>query len=132
MEYRTFRNEISNLNAYYKSRYEIEAELETMFYDLTGVKGVRYDKLPASYNPSLSEQTKLELLDKIEEKEKELDYTLLAIDRYERNLNRLSEEIKGYVERLFILGETFERVSRNAGYSKSAILYRIKAEVEKL
>lgn len=132
MEYRTFRNEISNLRSYYEAKCQTEDEIDLLWYELTGVKGVSFDRQPTSFNPSLSEQTRLELLDKIEQKEKELDYLWMAIERYEKNLNRLSDEVRGYVEQLFILGETFETVGKRTGYNKGSIAYKIRSEVEKL
>ena len=67
MDYKTFKNEISNLKAYCRSLEEIQTELDMLWYELTGVKGVQYDKQPSSYNQSLSENYRLELLDKIEQ-----------------------------------------------------------------
>ena len=132
MDYKTFKNEISNLKAYYKSKKEIEDEIEKLWYDLTGVKGIRFDIEHASFNPSLIEETRLELLDKIEQKEKELDYTLLVIKHHEAKLKALPDEIKGYVKQIFIEGKTFEEVAKNSGYTHTAIHYRVKKAVEEL
>lgn len=132
MDYKTFKNEISNLKAYYKSLAEIKDEIEKLNYDLTGVKGVRFDRQPASYNQSLSEWYRLDLIEKIESKEKELDYTELAIKRYEANLKRLPKEIRYAVKQIFINGETFAETGEKLGYTDAGLHYVIKKEIEKL
>lgn len=132
MNYEVFKNELKNLKAYYKSKKEIETELEVLWYDLTGVKGVRFDIEHVSYNPSLAEQMKLEMLDKIEEKNKELDYTILAIDRYESNLKALPSEIREWVKQILIEGKTYREMGKKVGYSANGIYQRIKREVERI
>lgn len=132
MDYRVFKNEISNLKAYYRSKKEIENELEVMWHELSGLKAIRYDKQPTSYNQEMSESYRLELIDRIEKKQKELDYTILAIERYESELNRLPSDIKEMVEQIFILGKTFAEVGKTIGYSDNGLHYKIKKEVEKI
>ena len=132
MDYKTFRNEISNLKAYYRSAKEIEIELEKMWYELSGIKAIRYDKQPASYNPELSETYRLELIDRIEKKQKELDFTYLAIERYKGELDRLPSDIRELVVQLFIQNKTFAEVGKTIGYSDNGLHYKIKKEIEKL
>ena len=132
MDYKTFKNEISNLKAYYRSLKEISNEIEKLNYDLAGVKGVRFDRQPASYNPAMRENYRLELIEKIEAAERELDYTQLAVKRYEANLNRLPKEIRHAVKQIFIEGKTFAEVGKNMGYSDHGLHNRIKKEIEKI
>lgn len=132
MDYRVFKNEISNLKAYCRSKKEIEIELEVMWHELSGLKAIRYDKQPTSYNPEMSESYRLELIDRIEKKQKELDYTILAIERYENELERLPSDIREMVEQIFILGKTFAEVGKTIGYSDNGLHYKIKKEVEKI
>ena len=132
MDYRTFKNEISNLKAYTRSARELENEIDALWYELTGVKGVQYDKLPSSYNSDLSENFRLELLDRIEFKQKELDFTMLAIERYQNELNRLPDDIKNYVVQIFIYGHTFAEIGEKIGYSDRGLHYKVKKEIERL
>ena len=44
MDYKTFKNELSNYRAYQKSLIQINDEIELIVYEMTGVKGIRYDK----------------------------------------------------------------------------------------
>lgn len=132
MEYQKFKNEISNLRAYYRSIKELEEERERLVYELSGVKGVRYDKQPTSYNPQLAESYKLEMIEKINEVEKEIAYTSETIKRYERNLDRLPGEIRTLVVLLFIHGKSFRELGKMVGYSDHGLYYKIKKEIEKL
>jgi DNA-directed RNA polymerase specialized sigma subunit len=132
MDYKTFKNEISNYQAYMRSADEIKTELDLLWYELTGVKGIQYNKQPSSYNQELSESYRLELLDRIENKEKELDFTIMAIERYESELGRLPSDIRELVEQIFINGKTFAEVGKKVGYSDNGLHYKIKKEVEKI
>ena len=132
MDYKTFTNEIRNIKAYSKSISEIKIELELLWYELSGVKGIQYDKQPSSYNPELNESYRLELLDRIESKENELDFTYLAIERYRANLDRLPSDIRWIVEQIFIENKTFAEIGKIVGYSDRGLHYRVKKEIEKL
>lgn len=132
MDYKTFKNEISNIKAYTKSISDIKTELELLWYELTGVKGIQYNKQPSSYNPELNESYRLELLDRIESKEKELDFTYLAIERYRANLDRLPSDIRWIVEQIFIDNKTFAEIGKTVGYSDRGLHYKVKKEIEKL
>lgn len=132
MDYQTFKNETSNLKAYYKSIRELEEERERLFYELTGVKGIQYDKQPSSYNQEMSESYRLELIEKIEQTEKEIAYTMQTIERYEKRISRLPSDIREIVDLLFIHGKTFKEVGEMTGYSDNGLHYRIKKEIEKL
>lgn len=132
MDYQRFKNEISNLKAYYKSMNELEAETERLFYELTGVKGIQYDKQPSSYNQEMSESYRLELIDRLEQIEKEKDFTRLLIERFEKQLDRLPSDVRALVVLLFVTGKTFREVGEMTGYSDNGLHYRIKKEIEKL
>ena len=132
MDYRTFKNEISNLKAYTRAARELECEIDALWYELSGVKGIQFDKLPISYNPELNESYRLDLIDEIETKQKELDFTLLAIERYKDELERLPDDIKDVVVQIFINGHTFAEIGQKVGFSDRGLHYRVKREIEKL
>lgn len=132
MDYRVFKNEISNLPSYYKSAEKLKDDLDVLWHELSGLKAIRYDKQPASFNPEMSESYRLELMDRIEKKQRELDFTYLAIERCESELNRLPSDIKEMVEQIFILGKTFAEVGKSIGYSDNGLHYKIKKEIEKI
>lgn len=132
MDYQTFKNEIGNLKAYQESLNQAKAKEDELWYQLSGVKGISYDKQPTSYNPNLSEQMRLDLLDKIEVVTREEAYYQECIERYERNLNRLPRLEREFARELLIEGKTFRQVGLKHHYGHSTVRFRLKREVEKL
>lgn len=129
MDYKTFKNELENYYKYLKSVEKIKEEIENIIYEMTGVKGIRYDKEPTSFNPQLSNERILDLIDKKEEKEIELDYTIASIRYIERKLSKLDKEDKEICLKIISEGISAEKVRREVGYSKSGIWKRIKREL---
>ena len=129
MDYKTFKNELENYYKYLKSVEKIKEEIEDIIYEMTGVKGIRYDKEPTSFNPQLSNERILDLIDKKEEKEIELDYTIASIRYIERKLSKLDKEDKEICLKIISEGISAEKVRREVGYSKSGIWKRIKREL---
>ena len=132
MDYTTFTSEIKLIRSYRRSKKEIETQIDSLWYELSGVKGVNFKKEPSSHNPSLTEIRRLELYDEIEELNRELDFTIEAIKRYERNLNLLPSDIREMVEQIYFKDVPMATVSENAGYSTSGLYNRIRRAVEKI
>lgn len=132
MDYKTFKREMKNLKSYYKERKKLEEKLETLNYNMTGVKGVRFDREPSVPNYQAQEELRLEQIEDKEILEMRLTYTNLAIKLYERNLNALPSDIREICECLFIKGQTFTRIAKKHGYSINGLQYQIEKEVEKL
>lgn len=132
MNFDTFKHELCNLNAYRKSLKKIREEMEDIIYHYAGVKGIRYDREPSLRNIYMTEDAKLKMSEALEEPQKEYDFTLMMIQRIERNLAQLPEDTREmcvmlYVERyaLKIVGDAF-------GYTPSGILRKIEREVERI
>lgn len=129
MDYKGFKNELENYYKHLKNVENIKKEIEDILYEMTGVKGIRYDKEPSSYNPQLSMERKLELIDQKEEKEIELDYTIASIRYIEKKLSKLSQEDKDICLKIISKGISSEKVRQEVGYSKSGIWKRIQREL---
>lgn len=78
MEYRLFIHEIELLRDYKRSRSNLANELELLEYEAQNVKGIQYDKEPSSPNPQ-SELYRLELIERMEHIEKQIDRTVWRI-----------------------------------------------------
>lgn len=130
MDYKSFKNELENYYKHLRSVDDLKEQIELILYEMTGVKGVRYDKEPTSHNPQLSSERKLELIEKKEEKEIELEYTIASIRLIERKLAKLSDEDKQICLRIISEGVSAEKVRQEVGYSKSGIWKRIKRELQ--
>ncbi len=129
MDYKAFKNELENYYKHLKNKDDIESEIEMILYEMTGVKGIRYDKEPSSYNPELSAEKRLELIERKEEKEIELDYTNASIKYIEMKLKKLPEEDRRICLKIISEGVSAEKIRREVGYSKSGIWKRIKREL---
>lgn len=132
MNYDTFKHEVSVLKAYKKSLRQIEEEMEDIIYQYCGVKGIRYDREPSIRNVAMEEATKLKMSEALEEPQREYDFTLMMIQRIERNLLLLPQDVREmcvmhYVDRmpLAYVGDAY-------GYTPSGAIRKMQREVEKI
>lgn len=70
-EVEAYKNELRNLWYYKKKVKEIEDEIAVLEYEMEGVKGIDYSKQRGSYNPSIAEQRRLAMIEKMERLQKE-------------------------------------------------------------
>ena len=132
MNYNDFAERMETYKAYKESQYQLEAELEAIWYEMTGVKAIRYDKQPTTFNPSIMAEIRSNYSEQVEEKQKELDATMSAIWLIEKDLNRLPEDIQQICRWKYVDKLTFEKIGKILGYSGNAIWNRLKKEVEKI
>ena len=99
---------------------------------MTGVKAIRYDKQPLSFNPELSADMRDKLSRMLEEKESEKDHTLMKIQDIDRNLAKLPDDIKIICTMLFVDNMSFTKVGRIVGYSNNGLWHKIRKEIEKI
>ena len=132
MDYKGFKNELSNYYRHLKNVERIREEIKDIWYQMSGVKGVRYDKEPSGFNPNLSEEKREYYSQLLDEKNIELDYTLASIRYIEMNLRKLSEEDKDICLKVVAEGISYEKVAMEKGYSKGGMWKRIKRELERI
>ena len=132
MNYAIFKNELRNLYGYEKELAKINDKIADLSYVMTGVKGINYSKIPASANPEISEEKRLELIDELEELENERKRLNLTVKHIYRTLGRLNESDREIVIQIVAKKYNAEMVANQVGYSKSGIWARIKREIEKL
>ena len=132
MNYAIFKNELRNLYAYERELTKLNDHIADLSYVMTGVKGINYSKIPASANPEISEEKRLELIDELEELENERKRLNLTVKHIYRTLGRLNESDREIVIQIVAKKYNAEMVANQVGYSKSGIWARIKREIEKL
>lgn len=132
MDYYKFTYEMRLLGRLYKSMTDLENEYERIIYEMSGVKGIRYDKEPSSHNPILAESIRSEYSEKLTEIENQIDKTKIAINQYESDFNQLTDEFKPLIEQLFIQGKSFAEVGKNVGYSDNGLYNKVRRYIEKL
>ena len=131
MDYKVFTSNLANLHRLKVSKENLEGELDMIIYDLGGVKGVHYDSVMVHGNPSVIEEKRLELYDKYNEKEKELEFTKLAIAQTEDILNRMPKTLREMLIEVFVYGKTYRAVGKMFGYSDFGLWKYIKRETER-
>lgn len=136
MRYELFVLQLKMLKAYEESKEDIEREIDDIVYQFCGVKGVRFDKEPAQFNQYLSQEAFWEMSERLKEPEKELDFTIMAINRMkpivEDNISKLPELTQKAVKLLFYENKTYEEVGNIIGYSDHGIWQKVRRDVENI
>lgn len=136
MRYELFVLQLKMLKAYEESKEDIEREIDDIVYQFCGVKGVRFDKEPAQFNQYLSQEAFWEMSERLKEPEKELDFTIMAINRMkpivEENISKLPELTQKAVKLLFFENKTYEEVGNIIGYSDHGIWQKVRRDVENI
>lgn len=140
-------NDKSILEAQWPRLKEIALELEATYVRMTGVSAIKYDKLPSSFNPELSQQLKLELIEKYnyllkeyaKEKKTARSYLKLEIERLTANitkiekiLNQLPKEIQEWCLLLFCERTTYKALSKKVAYTDVGLIKKVNRELEKV
>lgn len=131
MDYRTFTINLSRYDSNRKALIKAQEDLEVILYDMTGVKGVSYDKLPGSFNESLSALKSLEMVEKYNEKLNEVEYYRNAIKSVEIIKQRLPRELWVMLRDKFISNMTYRAVGVKYGMSANGFWNYLRRETEK-
>ncbi len=131
----TFLLELRNLNNYKSKLKELEDKLDALFYDLTGVKAVRYDSVRGM---SDFHQVELIKLGKIEEYniqkdkiEKEITRLMGNISYIESVLNKMDSNIKEACIEIYCQKKTYRSLSKEQFCSINALHHRINKSILK-
>lgn len=115
---------------------ERENELDLAWYDLTGVKGVRYDKESiGSHNVAFQEELRLESLENIERLEKSIN----NLKEQKRELDYILDQLSPFVKETilsiyccFPKKSTYKKISYKYHMSVSSLQYQIEKEIKKV
>lgn len=132
MDYKTFRNILQDYYKYQRNVENIKEQLKDLLYEMTGVKGVQPDKVPVTYNPSLSAERQLELIEKKAELETELEYTILAIKVIEKKLSKLDQRDKDMCLDIIARNISYESYGNQIGYTPSGLWRKVKRDLERV
>lgn len=131
MDYRTFTINLSRYESNRKALAKAEDDLDLILYDMTGVKGISYNKMPGSYNESLSALKSLEMVEKYNEKLNEVEYYKNAIKSVDIIKQRLPMELWVMLRDKFVYNMTYSAVGIKYGMSANGMWNYLKREVEK-
>lgn len=136
MEYQIFKLKMNLLRENLQAKKELTEQIENIEYQMSGVKGIRYDKEHSSFNPTIASEIRNDLSEKLSEYERKLEevnkwLSLLETECYGW-LNSFTPKNRKMAEMVFLKGMTFYQVGKKMGYSDNAVWHRIKKEVENL
>lgn len=124
------KNEIRNYTDYIKYKITLEEKIENLWYELSGVKGVRYDKLPTLPNPSNERQ--LALMDKLDYYQSELHRVDTQIRFIDSILDRMDKEEYELIRFVLIDGHTLIEAGEKYFVTNTAISKRIDTILRKV
>ena len=131
MTYAIFTANLRNMREMRRELKKIEDELEVILYDMTGVKGIRYDNTPVSFNPSLSALKQLEGIERYDELLRERNYLQTAIAQTEECMEGMPTRLKSMLIDLYVHGLTYKKAGEKYGYSDYGLWSYVKRETEK-
>lgn len=113
-----------------KREKELREECENIFYQMTGVKGISYDKIPSSFNPEQVNENKLYLSDLFETKQLEIGLIQAQYKYFTVVLSKFTTDEIELMYRLFIKGQTYDYVCRDYGYSSAGLFKYVERMIE--
>lgn len=135
MTYESFVAHLKSLRAYNESTKKLKIDVYVLEYDLEGVKAIRYDKIPGSYNPSYNNEKQLEKIDEynevLQKLNKEEKIMLETLELVKKPLETMPKYLKNMVIEKYIDGVSFDDLGRKYGYSERGMSKMLKREVEK-
>lgn len=132
MKVEAFKDLLKHYYDYQVSIVQLKSELDDLLYEMTGVKGISYDRIPSSFNSKISEERRLEYIEMLEEKEAELDFTYAAIRLLEVKLSKLSSEEKDLCIDILNKKVTYEEAGKEKGYSAAGMWKKVKENLKKV
>ena len=132
MNFQIFTREMRSYR-YYKDRIpELKEKIDDIYYKYSGVKAIRYDKIPSTPLPNIELILWEQMSRELEEPERQLKKAKDRVRECEENLAKLPKDVQEMCIRLFIEEKTYDIVCFEYGYSKHGLWEKVKREVEKI
>ena len=125
------KEEIRSYRQYKNYRKILNGRLDALWYELTGVKGIRYDKAHFNADPAVSEERRLTLLDKVEDLENELKRVESQIEHIDKLLAGMEKDDRELITYTLIKGNTYRSAENKFYITYSAISKKIDRILEK-
>ena len=114
----------------------LEKVIDDIIYRYAGVRGIRYDKVPMTFNKTLASELFYRMSEELEKPQEELKFTNKALSEIEPmvldNLNKFDDITQKLLRLKYMENKTFEEVGAIIGYTASGVCKKIKREVEKI
>lgn len=126
-----FKNELKNLEYYKESLTKVSDSLSLNWYELTGVKGVQYDKQRGAFNKDIADKRKYYLLGKIEAQEQEKRRLQANVQYIEDVLSLIKDqEIREAIVNIYVHKKTFRKEAKKHYMSHVTLYNQINKQLK--
>lgn len=132
MDIEALKNEIRNYSAYLNELARLTTEKSHIFYELTGVKSPRLDRVGGRGNPESIANRQQYLRKRLETIEKEIRRVRLNINYIESLLIELPEDIEEIVRSVYIQKMTFNEIAKAKGKESHQLKYLVNEALKNL
>ena len=115
-----------------KREKKLKDEVEDLWYYLSGVKGITYDRIPSSFNAVKIAEDRLDLLDTIEQKVKEIRLIEAQYEYFTLILAKFTEEERAILYRIIIKGQSYETLGEEYGYTGAGMFKYLERIINKI
>lgn len=117
---------------YYSNKLfnSIKEDIDNLYYELTGVKGYDYSKIPTSFNASISEQKRLDIIEFINIKKAELEALKSSCEHMSLLLPKFTKQEINILNRVLIYKESYESIGYEFGYSASSMWRYVESFID--
>lgn len=131
-EMNQFKEDLKNYRFLKTTVDSIKDEIEVLFYQETGVKGISFDKVHTSVNERYAQIKRLETIDKIEDLEKKLVEPSKRLKDIEDVLQQMSYYDRNIFNLKYLDGLSFNEIAKRYFISKAGIFYRMNEALRKI
>lgn len=127
-----FKNRLRNYTFLQEEIEELNEELEYRWYNLTGLKGVAFDRIGGTTNESVKSQKKLKEYDEIEKIEKHIASNKKELATLDKMINQMGKFEKVMTIDKYIHNYTYEELSARCYMDKSTLKRRLDRELARI
>ncbi len=132
MDYYLFQTEMKTLKIYSDRVAELKDEISNLEYQMTGVKGVRFDREHTTPNPTITAERRLAMIDELDDLVDKLNRYSIIVKDLSTHLEALTGDIRKVAEELYFERKTLYEVGKKRGYTPMGIRYKLIKAVEKI
>lgn len=111
---------------------EMNEKKKELYDEMSGLKGISYDRIPSTPNPEAAENYRLTMIDRIEEVDNEISIHQLKLDMLNVTLNRIADPERQMYLLKYRDRRTYEAIGKLFGYSPSGIFMRMDHALDEL
>lgn len=111
-EIKILKKELESYNYYRQLAVEYSEELEELYHQLGGLKGVNFEEKSSTTNQEAIDKNKWHIREKIDELEKKLLKVSDRVQDIDQKLNKLPFDIRQPLVDIYANGQTYVKVAK--------------------